>query len=300
MKILLSGSSGLIGSALAPVLKAEGHQVMRVVRTAQPTDDGAIFWNPVAGQLDLTGLEGWDVVIHLAAESIANGRWNAARKARIRDSRVKGTSLLAERVAQLKRPPETFISASAVGYYGDRGDELLTEQSAPGSNFLAGVCQEWEAATHPASDGGIRVVCVRFGAVLSSSGGALAKMLTPFRMGVGGIIGSGTQYFSWISIEDAVRALLHVLRTDSLRGPVNTVAPNPITNSEFTKALGRTLHRPTIFPMPAFAARLALGEMADELLLASARVAPSKLLAADFVFNHAEMESALKKLLRRG
>jgi uncharacterized protein (TIGR01777 family) len=297
MHILLTGSSGLIGSALAPALRAEGHRVTRLVRQMPRAAEDRIFWDPAAGILDAPSLEGFDAVVHLAGENIAGGRWTATRKARIRDSRVQGTKLLADRLAQIKQPPAVFVSASAVGYYGDRGDEVLTEESAPGSNFLAGLCREWEAATEPAAQGGIRVVLLRTGVVLSAKGGALAKMLFPFRMGVGGVLGSGKQYLSWISIGDHVRVIIHALRNDSLRGPVNAVAPNPSTNAEFTKALGRALGRPTVLPMPAFAARLAFGEMADEALLASARVVPGKLLASRFVFRHPDIDSALRELL---
>lgn len=297
MHILVTGSTGLVGSTLVPALTAEGHRVSCLVRSKSKTETGDILWAPPIGELDKTSLEGFDSVIHLAGENIAGGRWTAARKARIRDSRIQGTRLLSESLAQLARPPKVFVSASAVGYYGDRADVVLTEQSSPGSNFLAGVCREWESATEPAAQRGIRVVILRLGMVLSPSGGALAKMLTPFRMGVGGIIGSGKQFMSWIAIDDLVRIIIHTLKTDSLDGPTNAVAPNPVTNREFTKTLGRALRRPTVLPMPAFAARLALGEMADELLLASARVVPSKLLASGFVFHHPDLESALTDLL---
>ncbi|MGD0697382.1 MAG: TIGR01777 family oxidoreductase [Terriglobia bacterium] len=298
MHILVTGSSGLVGSALIPALAGEGHRVTRLVRSTPRAAGDSIPWDPAAGILDAPSLEGFDAVVHLAGESIAGGRWTVERKARIRDSRVNSTRLLSERLAQLTRPPKVLISASAVGYYGDRGDETLTEESPPGSNFLAGVCREWEAATEPALQHGIRVAVLRSGVVLSPAGGALAKMLFPFRMGVGGIVGSGKQYFSWISIDDLVRVIIRALKTDSLRGPVNAVAPHAVTNAEFTKALGQVLGRPTIVPMPAFAARIAFGEMADELLLASARVVPAKLLASGFVFHHAEIGHALTDLLQ--
>ena len=296
MHILVTGSTGLVGSTLIPALTTEGHRVSCLVRSKAKMGNRDTYWDPAAGELYSPGLEGLDAVVHLAGESIAGGRWTAARKARIRDSRIQGTRLLSQTLAQLARPPKVFISASAIGYYGDRADEILTEQSPPGSNFLAGVCREWESATEPAAQHGIRVVILRLGVVLSAKGGALAKMLTPFRMGVGGVVGSGKQYMSWIAIDDLVRVVIHALKTESLSGPTNAVAPNPVTNAEFTKTLGRTLRRPTIFPMPAFAARLALGEMADELLLASQRVVPSKLLASGFVFRHPGLESALADL----
>ncbi len=297
MQILVTGSTGLVGSTLIPALTAEGHRVSCLVRLKSKLGIRDTYWDPTAGELYSSPLEGLDAVIHLAGENIAGGRWTAARKARIRDSRIQGTRLLSGSLAQLARPPKVFVSASAVGYYGDRADEVLTEQSSPGSNFLAGVCREWESATEPAAQHSIRVVILRLGVVLTLTGGALAKMLTPFRMGVGGIIGSGKQYMSWIAIDDLVRIIIHTLKTDSLNGPINAVAPNPVTNAEFTKTLGRVLRRPTVLPMPAFAARLALGEMADELLLASARVVPSKLLASGFVFRHPDLESALTDLL---
>jgi uncharacterized protein len=297
MQILVTGSTGLVGSTLIPALTAEGHRVSCLVRLKSKLGIRDTYWDPTAGELYSSPLEGLDAVIHLAGENIAGGRWTAARKARIRDSRIQGTRLLSGSLAQLARPPKVFVSASAVGYYGDRADEVLTEQSSPGSNFLAGVCREWESATEPAAQHSIRVVILRLGVVLTPTGGALAKMLTPFRMGVGGIIGSGKQYMSWIAIDDLVRIIIHTLKTDSLNGPINAVAPNPVTNAAFTKTLGRVLRRPTVLPMPAFAARLALGEMADELLLASARVVPSKLLASGFVFRHPDLESALTDLL---
>jgi uncharacterized protein (TIGR01777 family) len=297
MNILVTGSTGLIGSALVPALTAQGHRVSRLVRSKLNLGNRDTYWDPSAAKLDVASLENLDAVVHLAGENIAGGRWTAARKARIRDSRIQGTRLLSDSIAKLTQSPKILISASAVGYYGDRGDETLTEESSAGSNFLAGVCQEWEAATGAAKQRGIRVVAMRFGVVLSPSGGALAKMLLPFRMGVGGVVGSGRQYMSWIALTDLVGAIIHALKTDSLHGPVNTVAPNPVTNAEFTKTLGHVLRRPTIFPMPAFAARLIFGQMADELLLASARVVPSKLLASGFVFHYPELEPALSNLL---
>jgi hypothetical protein len=238
-----------------------------------------------------------DAVVHLAGENIAGGRWTAAQKARIRDSRVTGTRLLSESLPKLSRPPRVLVSASATGYYGNRGSEVLREESPPGTGFLSDVCREWEAATDPASRGGIRVVHIRTGLVLSSRGGALEKMLMPFKLGVGGKIGSGNQYWSWISIDDLCAAILHTIQAAGLHGPVNAVSPTPVTNLEFTKTLGQVLSRPTVFPMPALAARIAFGEMADELLLASARVEPAKLLASHFTFRHRELESALRYLM---
>ena len=235
--------------------------------------------------------------MHLAGENIAVRRWTPAQKARIRDSRVQGTRLLAQSLARLQQPPTVMVCASAIGFYGDRGEELLTEGSAPGSGFLTDTCRAWEAAAQPASEKDIRVVNLRLGVVLSPGGGALAKMLLPFRLGVGGKIGSGRQYMSWIEIDDVVGVIHYALTTDELRGPVNAVAPNPVTNREFTKTLGRVLSRPTIFPMPAFAARLAFGEMADELLLASTRVKPARLQNSGYYFRHPRLEDALRHLL---
>src|SRR6266566_4624603 len=239
-----------------------------------------------------------NAVVHLAGENIAGGRWTAARKERILNSRVKGTKLIAETLGNLPQPPQVLVSASAIGYYGDRGSELLREQSPPGTGFLPDVCRQWEAATDAATRKGIRVVHLRTGIVLSGKGGALRKMLLPFKLGVGGKIGSGEQYWSWISIDDHCAAILHCIQASSLHGPVNAVSPSPVTNLEFTKALGRVLHRPTIFPLPALAARLVLGEMADALLLASARVEPAKLLGSRFVFEHKDLEPTLASLLQ--
>jgi uncharacterized protein (TIGR01777 family) len=253
----------------------------------------------MTGSIDQARLEGLDGVVHLAGESIATGRWTAEKKARIRDSRVKGTRLLCESLARLDQPPRVLVSASAIGYYGDRGDEILHEDSASGSGFLAEVCHMWEAATEAASQRNIRVVNLRIGVVLSAMGGALATMLFPFRMGLGGIIGSGRQFMSWIALDDLLGSIAYALRTDTIRGPVNAVAPHPVTNREFTKTLGRVLARPTLLPMPAFAARLAFGEMADELLLSSARVEPARLSAAGYDFRYPTLEGGLRHLLGR-
>ena len=238
--------------------------------------------------------------MHLAGETIATGRWTAARKARIRDSRVRGTGLLTRALVKLDRKPRVFVSASAVGIYGTRGDEVVDERSAPGQGFLAEVCSQWEAATRPATDAGIRVVNVRVGVVLSGTGGALAKMLPPFRLGLGGVMGSGRQYMSWIAIDDVVGAIEHLLLADTVVGPVNLVAPDPVSNREFTKTLGRVLRRPTILRLPAFAIRLGLGEVADELLLASTRAQPARLTASGYQFGYPTLEGALRHLLGVG
>ncbi len=297
MNILVSGSTGLIGSALVPALTAGGHRVVRLVRSQPTSGEATVAWDPAAGTIEADKLEGLDAVVHLAGESIAAGRWNEERKQRIRDSRVKGTRLLAETLARLQAKPKVLACASAIGYYGNRGDELLHESSTPGTSFLCEVCKEWEAACHPARQAGIRVVNLRFGVVLSRRGGALAQMLTPFKCGVGGKLGSGRQYMSWIALDDVVGIIQYVLTNDSLHGPVNTVAPGAVTNREFTRTLGRVLWRPTIFPMPAFAARLLFGEMADELLLASTRVQPARLLSAGYPFRFPELEGALRHVL---
>ena len=289
MKIAITGSTGLVGSALVPLLTKLGHDVVRLARPAQ--------WDPEIGTIHSAVLNGADAIVHLAGESIAAGRWTASRKARIRDSRVKGTRLIAETVARIEKPPQVVVSASAIGYYGNRGSEVLREDSPPGNGFLSDVCRQWEAATDAATRRGIRVVHLRTGLVLSERGGALPKMLLPFRLGLGGRVGSGKQYWSWISLDDLCSAIIHSVQASSLHGPVNMVSPSAVTNLEFTKALGRVLRRPTVFPMPSFAARLAFGEMADALLLASARVEPAKLVASRFVFRHKDLDATLEYLL---
>ncbi len=296
MNVLVTGSRGLIGSALVSFLEASGHRVTKLIRSKPRPGLAEVQWDPDAGRLDGSALEGLDGVLHLAGENIV-GRWTAKKKARIRESRINGTCLLAESLAGLARPPAVLVAASAIGYYGDRGDTVLKEESSSGEGFLAGVCRDWEAATKPAVQKGIRVVHLRIGLVLSRAGGALARMLPPFRLGVGGKIGSGNQYMSWIAIDDLVRVIAHVLAKVDLGGAVNTVAPNPITNLEFTRTLGRVLHRPTLFPMPAFALRLGFGEMGQELLLASQRVEPARLLATGFSFRFPVLEDALRHVL---
>lgn len=298
MNILVSGSTGLVGNALIPALTTAGHEVIRLVRSkSKAPARELVHWDPAANYIDAAGLEGLDAVVHLAGESIAAGRWTDAKKARIRDSRVQGTRLLCETLAHTTRPPTTLVCASAIGFYGDRGDETLTERSPAGTGFLADVCQEWEAATDPARQKGIRVVNCRFGVILSQAGGALAKMLTPFKLGMGGIVGNGQQYMSWITLDDIVGVLLYALTTRDLQGPVNVVSPQPVTNLEFTKALGSVLHRPTVMPLPAFAARLAFGEMADALLLSSSRVLPTRLQEAGYTFRHPELTAGLRAVL---
>ena len=299
MKVLVTGSTGLVGSALVSCLVGGGHNVTRMVRTKKIRGKDEVGWDPAAGAIDSAGLEGLDAVVHLAGESISSGRWSTEKKAKIRDSRVSGTRLLAETLSRLAKPPKVFVSASAIGYYGDRGAETLVEDSGPGTGFLAEVCRAWEAAAEPAARSGIRVVHPRIGVVLSRNGGALKMMLLPFKMGIGGKIGSGEQYMSWITLDELIGVIRHLLIADTLAGAVNAVAPRPVTNLEFTKSLGRVLSRPTVMPMPAFAATLALGEMAEELLLASARVEPARLLASGYKFRHPELEGALRHVLRK-
>ena len=297
MKILVTGASGLVGHRLVPSLESRGHEVLRLVRNA-PASEREVRWDPAKGTIDAGALEGVDAAVHLAGENLAEGRWSEEKKRRIRESRVKGTTLISETLAGLGQKPEVLVSASAVGYYGDRGDEVLTEESRSGDGFLADVCREWERATEAAEGVGIRVAHMRFGVILSGEGGALKKMLFPFRMGVGGKLGDGRQYMSWITLDDAVGAIEHALENKALRGPVNTVAPRPVTNKEFTKAMGSALSRPTILPAPAFALRLVFGEMADATLLASQRAEPVRLKESGVVFKYPEIEGALRHVLK--
>jgi uncharacterized protein (TIGR01777 family) len=300
MNVLVSGSSGLVGSALVSLLTADGHHVLRLVRPPARTDATAILWDPVAGTVDASRLEGIEAVVHLAGENIGAGRWTAMKKARLRDSRVKGTRLIAEAVAKLATPPRVLVCASAIGFYGDRGEEVLDENSpGAGLGFAAELCRERERAAEAALEKGIRVAFHRFGVVLSPKSGALAKIVPLFQKRLGGRVSHGRQYMSWIALDDAVGSLHHVLFHPELHGPVNAVAPNPVTNREFTNVLGRVLDRPTWFTKPAFLMRLALGEMADELLLGSIRVLPRRLLATGYRFRYPNLEDALRYLLDR-
>jgi len=297
-RILVSGVSGPIGAALVPLLESSGVGITRLMRAeSAATATEIIPWDP-ATAIPPESVSGFDAVIHLAGESIA-GRWSAAKKARIRDSRVMGTRHLAAALAQAKNKPQVFVCGSAIGYYGDRGDELLNEKSAPGAGFLAEVCREWEAATQPAADAGIRTVQIRTGVVLSSKGGALGKMLMPFKLGLGGRIGSGRQWMSWIDVGDMVGAIHHILKTDQLRGPVNMVAPNPVTNVEFTRTLASVLRRLAIFPVPSFVVKLAFGEMGSDVLLAGQRVEPAQLARTGYSFRFPDLRASLENVLGR-
>lgn len=303
MRVIITGSTGLVGRALVRSLLADGHEVTRLVRGGaqgfRAPGTAAVHWNPERGEIDAQALEGHDAAVHLAGEPIGEGRWDDEKKRRIIESRVKGTRLLAETLAGLSAKPPVLVSASAVGFYGDRGDEVVREESASGTDFLSEVCREWEKGTLAASQAGIRVVHVRIGVVLDAEGGALPRMLTPFKLGVGGRVGSGRQYMSWITLEDLVGVMRRAMEDETLRGPVNAVAPGPVTNADFTKALGHALGRPTIFAVPAFAARLAFGEMADALLLSGVRVEPARLKEAGFQFKHPEIEEALRSVLKK-
>jgi len=297
MNILLTGSSGLIGQALIPVLTGAGHRVACLVRFKPQAGASLVYWNPAGPEIDASKLEGFDAAVHLAGEPVS-GRWTAAKKRAIRDSRVQGTRLLCDALGRLSHRPRVLVAASASGYYGDRGNELLREESAAGSSFLSQVCREWEAATKPAAEQGIRVVNLRVGFVLSRAGGGLAKMLPAFAMGLGGKIGPGTQYLSWIAIDDLAQIILFAITNEKLSGSANAATPNPVMNLEFTKILGRVLARPTLIPMPAFAVRLAFGEMGEELLLASTRMEPARLQNAGYQFRFPQLEGALRHVLR--
>lgn len=296
MRVLVSGASGLIGSALVKEAEQAGHEITLLARRSPRQGERAVWWDPAERSVERQQLEGFDAVVHLAGENLM-GRWTAEKKARIRNSRVQATRFLADSLGALEKPPKVFLCASAVGYYGDRGDQILDEAQGAGNGFLAGVARDWEAATAPLAQLAVRVVTMRFGVVLSTKGGALEKMLTPFKMGLGGPLGNGRQYVSWISLEDAVRAILFILTDPNLSGPVNVCAPTPVTNHDFAKTLGKILGRPTSMPVPAFAVRLAAGEMADEMLFASARMVPRKLLDEGFTFRDPDLAGALRRAL---
>src|SRR5271169_6464632 len=305
MRILVSGSTGFLGTALVETLEGQGHTIARLVRPGTARKDGAgvqaraVAWDPVAGRFDASAAEGADALIHLAGASIAGGRWNASRKELLRTSRVDATRHLIGALAKLQCPPRVILAASAIGYYGDRGDETLTEASAPGNGFLAGVCREWESETARGADFGARVVNLRFGIILAAHGGALPQMVLPFKLGAGGRLGDGRQWMSWLTLQETVSIIQFALATSALTGPVNAVAPNPVRNSEFTGVLAKTLHRPALFPAPAFALRLALGEMADALLFVSQKVMPSKLADSGYPFLQPSLAGALAEVFRK-
>jgi uncharacterized protein (TIGR01777 family) len=299
MQVAISGSSGLIGTALAASLARDGHRVLRL-RRGGVTEGDEIGWDPEGGRIDAPALEGVDAVVHLAGESIGECRWSDEQKRRIEESRVRGTAVLAAAIASRERKPRVFVSGSAIGIYGDRGDETLTEDSEPGDDFLANVVRKWEAQTQPAIDAGVRTVHLRTGIVLARSGGALARMLTPFKLGIGGRLGSGRQWMSWITLEDELRAIRHAIEHDTLCGPVNATSPNPVTNLEFTKTLGDVLGRPTVLPTPLLPLKLLYGaELVESLLLFSQRVMPTRLEASGFTFAQPVLDGALRSVLRR-
>jgi uncharacterized protein len=298
MRFAITGSSGLVGTALTRMLRGGGHEVTRVVRSFSglPHGEKAVVWDPARGVIERAGLEGHDVVIHLAGEGLF-GVWTEGKKRRIRESRVRGTTLIAEAVAALDRPPRVLVSASGVHFYGDRGDELLDEGSAPGPGFLAGVVRDWETAADPARAAGIRVVHMRSGVILSGEGGMLAVLRPLFRAGLGAKLGSGSQYWPWIALEDVGPALLHVIERPELSGPVNFVAPQQVTNAEFTDVLAAVVRRPSLFRVPAFATRAMPGGMGDEMVLFSERVVPRKLLDSGYEYRQPELKRALRAML---
>lgn len=300
MKILISGGSGMVGKELISLLEERGHEIFKLVRSQEQAQKPKnIFWDPELGILNELDLVGFDAVIHLAGENIANKRWTEKQKEKIKNSRVQSTKLLSNAIAKLKKPPQVFISASAIGFYGDRPNEVLPEHLPPQvGNFLSDTCVAWEEACKPAVEANIRVVNTRFGIILSRKGGALAKLLLPFQLGLGGIIGNGKQIMSWISLDDVVFAINYLLNDNEISGPVNFVTPLPVTNKEFTKTLGKVLWRPTIFPLPSFIAKLIFGEMADALLLSSLNVKSKKLQQSNFTFAYPDLEAALRHLLK--
>jgi len=300
VKIIISGSSGLVGSALVNSLRSDNHQIARLIRSGSPAQTGpsseSIRWEPPTGSIDLAAMEGADAVVHLAGASIAEGRWTPARKEILRRSRVDATHHLVAGLKKLQRKPRVLVSASAVGFYGSRGDEVLTEPSAPGKDFLAQICRDWESEVLQAEESGIRAVSLRFGIILATNGGALKRMLPPFRLGLGGRLGDGRQWMSWLTLDEAVSMIRYSIEKDTLNGAVNAVSPNPVTNSHFTSILAAALHRPALFPAPRPILRLALGEMADALLFSSQRVIPQKLQSNGYQFRHPDLSKAFQSL----
>ena len=299
MRTLISGASGLLGSALIAALRGRGHSVARLVRPGGARAEGDVAWDPRTATIDLAAMEGADAVVHLSGANIADGRFTTARKAVLRSSRIDTTRVLVDAMARLQKKPRVFVCASAIGYYGDGGDEILTESSANGTDFLALLVRDWEAEARRAEHGGMRVARLRFGVVLAAEGGALPLMLLPFKFGVGGRLGSGRQWISWIALEDAVEIACAAIADERVAGPVNVVAPNPLRNAEFTRIAGAVLHRPAFFAAPAFALRIALGEMADALLLISQRVVPKRMEDLGYRFRLPEFEPSLRAILGR-
>jgi uncharacterized protein len=297
MKVIISGASGLVGTALTKALCTEGHTALHLVRTQNEVSSGQIRWDPLSAQVDVSALEGADVVVHLSGASISDGRWTPARKEILRSSRLDSTRVLVDSLARLHQKPRVFVSASAVGYYGNRGDEILTESSGPGNDFLSLLARDWEAEAIRAAQSGMRTVILRFGVILSPHGGALPQMIRPFRFGAGGRLGSGRQWMSWIALEDVIEIIRSSISDSEMNGAVNVVAPNPVRNSDFAHIAGRILHRPSLLPAPPFMLRLALGEMVDALLLASQRAVPERLLQSGHPFKFAEIEPALRVML---
>ena len=296
---MVGGASGLIGTALSRLLRAEGHQVLRLVRGRPARDATEVAWDPDAGRIDAAALDGVEAAVNFAGTTIARWPFNEGHKRRVLESRTRSAALLARALSASSSGPRVFVQASAVGYYGNRGEEVLDERSAHGSGFLADVCRAWESATDPASQAGVRVVMTRFGIVLSGEGGAFQAMKTPFQLGLGGRIGSGRQWMSWVSITDVVRAVLYAIEHEELGGPVNVTSPEPVTNEDLTRMLGRVLRRPTVFPVPAAVIRLLLGDLADETLLTSQRVMPARLSESGFEFREPRLEPALRAAFGR-
>jgi uncharacterized protein (TIGR01777 family) len=297
MRVLISGATGLVGTALGQALRVEGHAVGQLVRTGGTARAGDVRWDPAARSVDEAAMEGANAVVCLSGAGIGDGRWTSERKKVLRTSRVDTTRVLVDALGQMKRKPRVFIGASAIGYYGDCGDEILTESSTAGNDFLAQLARDWEAEAMRAEPSGIRTVIVRFGVILSAKGGALIRILTPFKLGVGGRLGSGKQWMSWIALDDAVGIIRAAIANEGIRGPVNVVAPNPVRNADFTRVLAKELHRPAIFPAPAFVLRMALGEMADGLLLSSQHVRPERMVAAGYNYRFGDLEAALRSIL---
>ena len=299
LHILMSGASGVVGSSLIPFFTTGGHRVTRLVRRTNLRDENERFWDPQKGVLDLQDTDNFDVVIHLSGENIGQGWWTPQKKKRIIDSRNMTTSLIAETIARLKKPPRAFLCASAIGYYGDRGNEVMTEENECGADFISNVCDEWEQAAFPAQEKGIRTVLLRIGMVLSPVGGALKRLLPSFNLGLGGKVGSGEQYMSWISMDDMIGTIYHAINDATLSGPINIVAPDPVSNLELVRTLGRVISRPSLFTLPAWLIKLVFGEMGQEILLASTRVKPEKMTTAGYRFRHPDLEGALRHLLGR-